>query len=119
MLSGCGLALPGAGAGGGEVWRPKHVHVRYYVEGTAGSAVVVTNTPTGRKTFKVPGPALRSQTDQIGLTYKFKSGHHVYIYVRNLGTHGLVRCYIVINGYQAILQSSADPYGNAKCDAIT
>lgn len=111
LLTGCGLVGPEEE----EVYMRPHSRVRYFVEGTAKSAVVVVGTPHGEEQRVINAP-IRENVDALGLVFTYTPGNHAYVYVRNLGTHGLVRCIIKVNGAVDIKQSSADPNGNARCD---
>lgn len=112
LLTGCGLV----GSPDDEVYIVKQHHVRYFVEGTAGSASVVIGTPDGEQRKVVSAP-LRDNVKALGLDFTFPAASHAYVYVRNLGVHGLVRCIIKIDGFEVIRRSSADPNGHAKCDS--
>lgn len=112
LFSGCGL-VKGPDE---EVYMRKHSRVHYYVEGSAKSAIIVVGTPNGEEQRVIKAP-IRENVEALKLVFTYTPGQHVYVYVRNLGAHGLVRCIIKVNGYQEIRRSSADPKGNAKCDA--
>ena len=91
------------------------VEVVYYVDGTARSADITIETPTGTSQQSVDIP-LVNRGGTRGLRFTFSPGSFVYISAQNRGETGTVRCGIEIDGITIAENTSQGAYSIAQCD---
>jgi hypothetical protein len=90
--------------------------ITYQLEGTASSADITMQTPTGTSQqagVKIP---LTTKAGTVGITYTFQAGDFVYISAQNNDDSGSVTCKIVTESGKVISSNTASgAYAIASC----
>ena len=92
----------------------KPVEVLYEVEGTAPSASLTIESPSGTEQAKISLP-LTNKSGTLGLTLKFNRGAFVYVSAQNEDDFGSVTCRITVDGQVVSENTSTGEYGIASC----
>jgi len=88
--------------------------VTYEVDGSASSANVTYETPTGTSQGSVDLP-MRNKLGQVGLHFKFEPGAFLYISAQNDGEYGDVTCRIKVDGEVVSENTATGDYAIATC----
>lgn len=98
-----------------EARRVSVAEVAYFVEGTARTAQITVETPTGIQQNVVSLP-LRNKQGGLGLHFEFLRGEFVYISAQNQGALGTVTCRIEVDGRPVSTNTSSGAYSVVTCD---
>jgi hypothetical protein len=89
--------------------------VGYYVEGSADSASITIETPTGTSQQQdIPLP-IYNKTGDLGLHMTFQRGDFVYVSAQNDSEYGKVTCRIEVDGEVISENSASGAYAIATC----
>jgi len=88
--------------------------VTYEVDGSATSASVTMEMPSGTSQVSVDLP-LTNQDGDVGVTNKFSRGSFVYISAQNKESYGSVTCRIKVDGAVISENTSSGAYAIATC----
>jgi hypothetical protein len=88
--------------------------VEYRVVGTAESAFVTVQTPTGSSQAETDVP-MRNRAGEIGVSQQFEPGAFLYISAQNQGDSGFITCSILVDGEVVSTNTSSGAYAIAQC----
>lgn len=92
------------------------VLVEYFIDGTAVSASITTQTPTGTSQQANVDVPLTTTSGGRGLRACFDHGEFVYISAQNDGSTGNLQCRIDVEGVTISSNTSSGAYSIATCD---
>mgnify|MGYP001217568671 FL=1 len=117
-LAGCGKSQTPeqAAASRAAVREALATKITYLVEGTAKSANITIQTPTGTSQQSGVDVPLKTKAGTTGITYTFQAGDFVYLSAQNDTDFGTVTCKIVTESGAVISTNTASgAYSIASC----